>query len=104
MKKKTKKIALILTAMLCGWQTMLAQPGTPAPTPSREASDVKVMFSDAYSEKFGKFQIDYDDWNSDKFLAEKTIITPFGTADEVLKIEGLVLCNTMPRYLWVHVI
>ena len=89
MKKKTKKIALILTAMLCGWQTMLAQPGTPAPTPSREASDVKVMFSDAYSEKFGKFQIDYDDWNSDKFLAEKTIITPFGTADEVLKIEGL---------------
>lgn len=89
MKKKTKRIAFVLATMLCGWQMMLAQPVSPAPTPTRAANDVKAMFSDAYPEKFGKFQIDYDDWNSDKFLTTKTIVTPFGAADEVLKIEGL---------------
>lgn len=89
MEKKTKRIAFVLATMLCGWQMMLAQPVSPAPTPTRAANDVKAMFSDAYPEKFGKFQIDYDDWNSDKFLTTKTIVTPFGAADEVLKIEGL---------------
>lgn len=85
MKRISRICYLILAVMLCGWQSLYAQPSTPAPTPTRPQSEVKSLFSDAY-EQFAKFEIEYADWTG---KTTKTIITPFGNTEKVLKIEGL---------------
>lgn len=85
MKRISRICYLILAVMLCGWQSLYAQPSTPAPTPTRPQSEVKSLFSDVY-EQFAKFEIEYADWTG---KTTKTIITPFGNTEKVLKIEGL---------------
>ncbi|MCD8318995.1 MAG: hypothetical protein LUC45_09275 [Paraprevotella sp.] len=88
--KKIKACGLFLALMLCGWQSVAAQPTTPAPTPPHAASEVKSLFSDAYT-PFSKFEYTYADWTGS---TTKTIITPFGDSDEVLNIEGLTTGST----------
>ena len=50
MKRISRICYLILAVMLCGWQSLYAQPSTPAPTPTRPQSEVKSLFSDVYEQ------------------------------------------------------
>jgi len=87
MKSITKLSLLVF--MLCSFSVTYAQPSTPAPTPTHNAADVAVIFSDFYTTTL---KLEPQNWG--KPASIESIAT--NANDKVLKCTNTMMLALLP--------